>query len=112
VYLDDLDEYDLYAREKLAQATDAIEGGGPIKQRLYRAWIDGLHVVQPQMLSEGWRGEFEQLREAFTWVAPGPEAAEGEWPGSLVATLRAMSDEEAEALAAKIRRLYAGLGGS
>lgn len=56
MYFDDSDDYDLYAREKLGEAMDALEAGGPIKQRLYRAWIDGLHVVQPGMLSEGLRG--------------------------------------------------------
>jgi hypothetical protein len=104
-------DYDLYAREKLGQAMDALEGTGPIKQRLYRAWNDGLHVVQPEMLSDGLRKEFQALREAFTWVAPDPETVKGEWPGTVVSTLRAMSDEEARALAAKIERLYTGAGG-
>jgi hypothetical protein len=107
----DPNDYDLYAREKLGQAMDALEGTGPIKQRLYRAWIDGLHVVQPEMLSDGLREEFQDLRRDFTWVPPGPEAARGEWPGTVVSTLRAMSGEEARELAARIQRLYAGLGG-
>ncbi len=112
MYFDDLDEYDYYAREKLGQAMDALEGEGLIRQRLYRAWIDGLHVVQPRMLSDDLREEFERLREAFTWVAPGPEAAEGEWPGTVVSTLKAMSEAEARELAAKIKRLYERLGGA
>lgn len=77
---------------------------------MYRAWMDGLHVVQPGKLSDDLRVEFERLREAFTWLAPDPETVEGEWPGTVVSTLRAMSDEEAGALAARIKQIYANLG--
>ena len=108
--MDPLD-YDLYARGRLGQAMDALEEDGPIKERLYRAWMRGPSVVQPRFLSDALREEFERLREAFTWVPPGPEAAEGGWPGTVVSTLRVMSDEEAGELAARMRRLYAALGG-
>jgi hypothetical protein len=109
----DPNDYDLYAREKLGQAMDALEGTGPIKQRLYHAWIDGLHVVQPGMLSDGLREEFEDLREEFNRVDADRDSwTEGEWPGTAVLTLKAMSDEEARALAAKIERLYTGAGGT
>lgn len=111
-------DYDSYARQKLGQAIDALEAkpgeapgeARPLKERLWQAWLDGLHVVMPEYLSGELKQEFEQLREAFTWLpqaSPGPEAGRGEeWPGTVIATLRAMSDEEAEALAARIRRLY------
>ena len=99
-----------YAREKLGDFKDEWEKPGPIKRRLYRGWVAGPHVVQPGRLPDGLRQEFEALREAISWVPPGPEAAEGEWPGTITATIEAMSEEEAQALADRMLELHASLG--
>lgn len=107
-------DYDSYAREKLGQAVDALEEAGPIQERLWRAWLEGLHVVNPEYLSGDLKVEFEWIRETFSWLPPDPSEADPsgeEWPGTVITTLRAMSDEEAEALAARIRRLYGSLLG-
>lgn len=90
-----------YGREKLGQGAEALVSKGDIKERLYRAWVSGLHVIRPHHLPEDLRKEFAELRSAFTWV---PVDTPGE--GKLAATLRAMSDEEAERLANKILDMY------
>ncbi len=91
-----------YGREKLGQAVSVLVGRGHIKERLYRAWLDGLHVIRFQHhLPEDLRERFAELREAFTWL---PAETPGE--GTLPATLRAMSDEEAERLANRLLDMY------
>src|SRR5215207_5824013 len=94
--------YDRVAREQLGNAMDALEGPGPIKKRLYRAWLRGLHVVITERLSDRVR---QQIEEALTWVPPGPEEAD-EDEGSVIATLKVMSEAEALALAARVEALY------
>jgi hypothetical protein len=104
------EKYARYAGEKLGYFKDEWEKPGPIKYRLYHGWMNGPGVVIPSRLPDGLRQEFEALREAISWLPPGPEAAEGEWPGTITATIEAMSEEEALALADKILELHASLG--
>ncbi len=94
--------YDSYALAELGQAIDALKGEGHIRERLHRAWMRGLHVVMPNILSDHYlREEFEQLRAIFYRETP---KVPGE--GRVDATLWEMSDLEAEVLAVRIELLY------
>ena len=102
--------YVSYAREKLGQFLDVWEGPGPAKGRLLRGWMYGPNQVIPGYLPDGLRQEFEALNEALNWVPPGPETAGDEYPGgNFRSTIEVMSDEEAEAIADRIKELHASL---
>ena len=58
--------------------------------------------LQPQDLPEPLRDELVKLKEAISWLPP--EEEEGQ--GTALATINAMSEEEAEFLAHKIFELY------
>jgi hypothetical protein len=90
----------LYAVEKLGVAVYALVGTGEIQDRLYEA-CKSILPLQPRDLPEHLRGEFTELKQALTWIPP-----EQEGEGTLLATLRAMSDEEADRLAKKFYELY------
>ncbi len=94
------DQHYLYAQEKLGQALGELIKAGDIKDRLYKSYKWFL-PLSPRQLPEDLREEFNQLKQALSWLPP-----EYEGQGSAVATINRMTEEEAEGLAAKIFEVY------
>jgi len=90
----------LYAVEKFGVAVRALVGAGDVRLRLYEAY-ESILPLQPRDLPEHLRSEFIEVKEALSLMPP-----EQEDQGTLSATLRAMSDEEADRLAKRFYEIY------
>ncbi len=89
-----------YAFPKLAAAIEELVGAGDIKERLLAATMAAAPAM-PEDFPEPLRTEFASIREALTWL-PG-----GEDPRGMVgATIEAMAEDEADAIARRLLSLY------
>ena len=88
------------AWQQLEAAALTLARSGPIKDRLADAYRNHLALVNAEDLPEGLRAEFRACHAALTREAP----LRGE--DAVRATVRKMSNEEAEAVAQCVVRLY------
>jgi hypothetical protein len=95
-----MDDAYLYAREKYSVAVSSLVGPADIKTRLFGAYMS-IHTLSPRDIPEHLRDDHKALTEALTWV-PVKEPDEG----TLMATLREMSDDEADRLAKRFLELF------
>ena len=91
------------AWEKFQSATLSLARSGSIKDRLAEAYRNHLAQVNAEELPEGLRAEFRACHEALTRERP----LRGE--DAVRATVRKMSNEEADAVACTVMRLFAGM---
>lgn len=94
------------ACEKFQSATVELAGSGPIKQRLIGAYVHHLDEVTEEHVPKEVREEFCELRRAMRAVNP----LRGEDP--VRATVRKMSDGEAQRYALQIVNLFCTLSRS
>jgi len=91
-----------YAFGKLEQAIEELVGAGDVKARLEAATMK-LSPIFPKDFPAGHlRDEYADLRQALIWLPP----EEGSGQGVLSSTLKAMTEEQAGALAKSIFSLY------
>jgi hypothetical protein len=94
------DDASLYALEKLTYAVHALATADNVRARLFEASMDLLRVRADQLPDEQMRRDFEWIRTKLTSVTPtGNE-------GTVVATLRGISDEDAEIVVCRILDLH------
>lgn len=86
--------------DTLFAAVSVLAGNGNIKQRLTKAYEDYLADLDSDELPPALHQEFADLRRSMTRVEP----MNGE--GSILATVRKMSADDADACAKTIVRLY------
>jgi hypothetical protein len=91
------------AWEKLHSATVTLAGAGPIKQRLFNAYVNHLASLDAEQMPREVRDEFGGLSRALHAVHPLP----GE--DTVRATIRKMSDGEAKEHAVQIVNLFAAV---
>ena len=91
------------AWEKLHSATVTLAGAGPIKQRLFNAYVNHLASLDAEQMPREVRDEFGGLSRALHAVHPLP----GE--DTVRATIRKMSDGEAKEYAVQIVNLFAAV---
>ena len=91
-----------YAVAKLGAAVDELKGWGEIRTKLFNACMRGLARVFPDDFPDPLRGEYEHIMQALSWLPP----AGGRNEGKIRATLNAMTVEEANDLAERIRAIY------
>ena len=94
------------AREKFYLATLALVGSAPIKQRLASAYLQNLMDLDARELPEDVQIEFRELREAMHSKRP----VNGE--GHVRASVRKMSNYDADQCAARIVVIYDALSRS
>jgi hypothetical protein len=87
--------------ERLEGAALSLVRSGPIKERLIDAYRNHLAFVNLEELPEGLRGQFRACHEALTREAP----LRGE--DAVRATVRKLSNSEADELALSVVRLFA-----
>ncbi len=90
-----------YAVAKLGAAVDELKGSGDVRGKLFRATMTGLARLFPDDFPDDLRGEYEEIREAISWLPTG-----GGPSGKVGTTIHAMSEEEASAVADRIIALY------
>jgi hypothetical protein len=90
----------LTAWEKFHSATVALAGAGPIKQRLFNAYVHHLASLDAELMPRELRDDFGGLTRAMHAVRPLP----GE--DAVRATIRKMSDGEANQHAVQIVNLF------
>lgn len=88
------------AWERFYLATLALVGPGPIKKRLVGAYLDNLGDLDPTELPEDLRRDFNELSAILNRFSPITD----ETP--VHATVRKMSDQEADQVAEKIVEIY------
>src|ERR1700747_2802714 len=91
------------AWEQLEGAALSLVRSGPIKDRLTDAYRHHLAFIEVEDLPDARRAEFRACHEALTHERP----LRGE--DAVRATVRKMSNQEAEQLACTVVRLFAGL---
>ncbi len=96
----------LIAWEKLHSATVELAGVGPIKQRLFNAYVNHLASFPTDQVPREVRDDFGGLARAMHAVPPLP----GE--DSVRATIRKMSDGEANRHAVQIVNMFGALARS
>lgn len=89
--------------ERLEGAALSLVRSGPIKERLIDAYRNHLAFVDVEELPEALRAEFRACHEALTREAP----LRGE--DAVRATVRKLSNCEADELALTVVRLFAGI---
>ena len=89
--------------EQLEGAALSLARSGPIKDRLAEAYRNHLALVKPDELPEALRAEFRACRDALTRERP----LRGE--DAVRATVRKMSNQEADELACSVVRLFAAM---
>ena len=88
------------AWERFYMATLTLVGPGPIKQRLVGAFLNNLGDLNPDQLPTVIQSDFMELTEKLKRVTPiGKESR-------VHATVRKMSDAEADTYAEKIVQIY------
>jgi hypothetical protein len=92
-----------YATEKFYRASLSLVGPSDIKKRLESAAL-AVIAVQPDDIPSEFRELFEEIKRAFT-----QRDAEVEGEGQIHASIRHMSETEADELAERIFHLYAYL---
>jgi len=92
-----------YTEKKLYQAVLSLTGEGTIRFRLIGAAKDLLELKADDFPDDGLRGRFSELGRKLTKVKPEREE------GSIQASVFAMSEDEASALAEEIVSIYADL---
>ena len=90
--------------EQLEGAALSLARSGPIKDRLTDAYRNHLAQVRTEELPESLRGEFRACHEALTREPP---LLRGE--DAVRATVRKMSNHEADEVACSVVRLFAAL---
>jgi len=94
-------DHETYIVEKLGEAVDAlVADAGPVRDRLYNASKYLLRIASEQIADEQLRCDFQWINDSLT-SAP-PEGTEG----TVIATLRVISDEHASAIARRILELW------
>jgi hypothetical protein len=91
------------AWERLSLALGELTSSAPIKQRLVSAFSTHFQGVDPDTLPGSIRGDFRELAGRLSVVPPSP----GE--SSINATIRKMSNQDAEACCALIVRMLVTL---
>ena len=91
------------AWQQLEAAALTLARSGPIKDRLADAYRKHLSLVNAEELPEGLRAEFRACHEALTREAP----MRGE--DAVRATVRKLSNNEADELACSVVRLFAAM---
>lgn len=91
-----------YAFGKLEQAIGELVGAGDVKDRLEVATMTLAPIFPDEFPAGHLRDEYADLRQALTWLPP----EEGSGQGVLSSTLKAMTEEQAGALAKSIFSLY------
>jgi hypothetical protein len=81
-------------------AVSDLVGPEDLRSRLFDAYVHNLFRLKPEDFPEELRDEFARFERSFTWLPP-----ETRGEGTILATLRAMSDDEAERLAQKVVEL-------
>jgi len=89
--------------EQLEGAALSLARSGPIKDRLADAYRNHLALVKPDELPEALRAEFRACHDALTRERP----LRGE--DAVRATVRKMSNQEADELACSVVRLFAAM---
>lgn len=89
-----------YAAEKLYAGLGSLVGSGDVRDRLNSAGLNILHLQSSDFPTDV-QEEWANIRHALTWL---PVDYEGE--GTLRATTRAMTEEEASSLADRILNLF------
>lgn len=90
-----------YTYERLRLAVENLATGrGSLQDRLYYAFLD-IHPLRVEDFPERLRDEFRKISEEMIQVEPVSEE------GSIKATCRAMSDDEAANIAQRIFDLFA-----
>lgn len=90
-----------YIWEKLFMSVYSLTlGSEPIQERLSAAYLEGLCRLKPDFLPDEMKVEFVRIMHALTSVEPVSDE------GSLDATLKVMSTEEADSIAASILGMY------
>lgn len=93
-----------YRREKLGVAADAINSErGSTHERLLRAWLS-FHVLEPADFPEA---DDRELFAKIKYRLTDRQATDDE--GDVPATIRQMSEDEANAVASDVLELYARL---
>lgn len=90
--------------ENFQAATLSLVRSAPIKERLSEAWREHLVHVQPESIPKELRDEFAALTDDLTHEPP---AHRGE--DAVRATIRKMSNHDADLVAARVVRLFANL---
>ena len=91
-----------YAFGKLEQAIGELVGAGDVKDRLEVATMTFAPIFPDEFPAGHLRDEYADIRQALTWLPP----EEGSGQGLLESTLKAMTEEQAGALAKSIFSLY------
>jgi len=94
-----------YVREKFWQAIRVLVSGGSIQHRLEHAAI-ALHVLQPEDIPARQRDEFVEVWDTLTKHDP---EIQGE--GSIRASIRKLSEDEASDIGRKIFDMYIAIRG-
>ena len=95
-----------YHLDCLYAAVSALASHGPIKQRLIRAYEENLESIEEEDLANPVRDSFADLRRLMHAVSP----ANGE--GRICASVRKMSQVEADVCAQLMVDIYADLARS
>lgn len=90
--------------QRLHNAVQELVRAKPIQERLYSAYDDHLSALQSEDFPKHRQADFEALEDACTWI-PAEEGGEG----TIAATLKHMSAEEAEKWTKLIVDLYGEL---
>ena len=91
------------AREQLEGAALSLARSGPIKERLTDAFRNHLALVKAEELPDALREEFRACHDALTHERP----LRGE--DAVRATVRKMSNQQADEMACRVVRLFAAL---
>jgi hypothetical protein len=94
-------DHEAYIVEKLGEAVDAlVADAGPVRERLYNASTHLLRIAPEQIADDELRSDFQWIKNSLTSASP--EGREG----TVIATLRVISDEHASAVARRILELW------
>lgn len=99
LYDPDPNHYIFAARNEIKKAVQALNGDGAPKERLHRAM--SAMRINPECLHDDLRAEYQAIREPCTSESPSHPN-----DSALAASIRAMTDEEAEEIAGRIYDLY------
>jgi hypothetical protein len=95
--------YKNYLLNKFTRAlTELATSPEPIQKRLADAYLHNLLYIEEEKLPEKIRGEFHDISICLSYIRP----QNGEPTGSVVATTREMSTEEAADLAERFANIY------